>query len=227
MNNNCIFFDVCQTKEHCSVDCIRYAEMTYLLNHSGLPATLIKRNNLTPDSVDFDAFVYLADIKDEIVDFVTKGRNLYIYSTTTGNGKTTWLSKLLKSYFNQIWAGNGFRTRGYYIDLPSFFIDLKSSINNPNDDIEELKEFLKNVDLLCIDSISPMTLSEFEINHLMNIVDTRINNGLATIYGSNLDENGLLRFFGTRLKSRIFNSSEKIRFQGVDRRSQKWSTHKF
>ena len=218
MNEKCIFFDVCQTKEHCSVDCIRYAEMTYLINHSGLPNNLIKKTNLTPDKVDLDAFLYLADIKDDIENFVQNGKNLYIYSTNTGNGKTTWLSKLLKSYFNKIWAGNGFRTRGYYIDLPTFFIELKEAINNPNEDLNELKEFLKTVELLCIDGISPITLSEFELNYLMYIVDYRINNGLSTIYGSNLDENGLLRFFGTRLKSRIFNNSKIIRFQGIDRR---------
>ena len=218
MKKDCRFVEVCQTKEHCSVDCIRYAEMTYLMNHSGLPNNLKSKSVLKPDNIDLNAFIFLAKIKDNIVDFVNDGKNLFIYSTITGNGKTTWLSKLLKAYFGQIWAGNGFRTRGYYIDLPTFFIDLKESINNPNDDLNEQKEFLKSVDLLCIDGISPITLSEFELNYLTYIVDYRINNALSTIYGSNLDENGLLRFLGTRLKSRIFNNSKTIRLQGKDRR---------
>lgn len=218
MNEQCLFFNVCQTKEKCSVDCIRYAEMTYLMNHSGLPNNLKKKIVLVPDNNDYDAFVTLAYIKDNMKEFVNSGKNLFIYSSNSGNGKTTWLSKLLKSYFNQIWAGNGFRTRGYYIDLPTFFIELKEAINNPNEELDELKEFLKNVDLLCIDSITSITLSEFELNYLMYIVDYRINNNLSTIYASNLDENGLLRFFGTRLKSRIFNNSQIIRFQGRDKR---------
>ena len=218
MNEKCLFFNVCQTKENCSVDCIRYAEMTYLMNHSGLPNNLKKKITLVPDNVDYAAFITLADIKDNIKDFVENSKSLFIYSTNSGNGKTIWLSKLLKSYFNQIWAGNGFRTRGYYIDLPTFFIELKEAINNPNEDLDEQKEFLKNVDLLCIDSITSITLSEFELNYLMYIVDYRINNNLSTIYASNLDENGLLRFFGTRLKSRIFNNSKIIRFQGKDKR---------
>ena len=218
MNEKCLFFNVCQTKENCSVDCIRYTEITYLMNHSGLPNNLKKKITLVPDNVDYAAFITLADIKDNIKDFVENGKSLFIYSTNSGNGKTIWLSKLLKSYFNQIWAGNGFRTRGYYIDLPTFFIELKEAINNPNEDLDEQKEFLKNVDLLCIDSITSITLSEFELNYLMYIVDYRINNNLSTIYASNLDENGLLRFFGTRLKSRIFNNSKIIRFQGKDKR---------
>lgn len=220
MNNDCLYFNICEHKEFgtCSVDCIRYAEMTYLINHSGLPNNLRGRNQLTPDKVDLEAFITLAEIKDDIYNFVSEGKNLYIYSTNTGNGKTTWLSKLLKSYFNQIWAGNGLRTRGYYIDLPTFFIGLKEAINNPNEEIDELKDFLKEVDLLCVDGISSITLSEFELNYFMYIVEHRINNGLSTIYGSNLDEQGLLRFFGTRLKSRIFNNSKIIRLQGMDRR---------
>lgn len=192
--------------------------MTYLINNSGLPVGLRGRNQLKPDKVDLEAFMYLADIKDNIVEFVENGKNLYIYSTITGNGKTTWLSKLLKNYFYNIWAGNGFKKRGYYIDLPTFFIELKESINNPNEDLNELKEFLKTVDLLCIDGISPLTLSEFELNYLMYVVEHRINNGISTIYGSNLDEQSLLRFFGTRLKSRIFNNSKVVRLQGTDKR---------
>ena len=192
--------------------------MTYLINHSGLPKTLMGRNQLFPDNIDYNAFVELAKIKDDILDFVEQGKNLYIYSTNTGNGKTTWLSKLLKSYFNKIWAGNGFKTRGYYIDLPIFFIDLKEAIDNPNDDLDEQKEFLQNVDLLCIDSLSAITISDFELNYLMYIVENRLNNGLSTIYGSDLDENNLGRFFGMRLKSRIFNNSKIIRLQGKDRR---------
>lgn len=220
MNNGCLFFDVCEQKNTitCSVDCIRYSEMTYLINNSGLPTNLRGRNKLVPDKIDLEAFNVLADIKDDIVNFVNSGKNLYIYSNKTGNGKTTWLSKLLKTYFYNIWAGNGFKKRGYYIDLPTFFIELKEAINNPNEDLEETKEFLKTVDLLCIDGISPITLSEFELNYLMYVVEYRMNNSLSTIYGSNLDEQGLLRFFGTRLKSRIFNSSKVIMFQGSDRR---------
>lgn len=192
--------------------------MTYLINHSGLPNNLKQRHFLKPDPIDMDAFLSLADIKDDILNFVKSGKSLYLYSSNTGNGKTVWLSKLLKAYFNQIWAGNGFKTRGYYIDLPTFFIDLKESINNPNDDLNELKEFLQNVDLLCIDSITAITLSEFELNYLSYIIEHRNSNGLSTIYGANLDENNLSRFFGLRLKSRIFNTSKIIQLQGSDKR---------
>ena len=222
MNKDCVFFEVCQTKHNCSVDCIRYAEMKYLIDNSGLPNNLKGKTILQPEKVDYEAFCSLAEIKDNIVEFVNRGCNLYLYSANTGNGKSSWLSKLLKSYFNQIWAGNGFRKRGYFINLPSFLINLKEGIRTPNDDLDDLKEFLKQVDLLCIDDIAASTLSEYEHNYLLYIIETRISNGLSTLYSSNLNEQNLLQYLGTRLKSRVFNNSKVICLQGQDRRGLKW-----
>ena len=220
MNKDCVFFEVCQTKDNCSVDCIRYAEMKYLIDNSGLPNNLKGKTILMPEKVDYDAFVSLANIKDNIEDFVKEGKNLYIYSENVGNGKSSWLAKILKTYFNRIWAGNGFKKRGYFLYLPTFLIELKESISNRNDELEELKEFLKTVDLLCIDDIAASTLSEFEHNYLLYIIETRLSNGLSTLYSSNLNEEGLLQYLGTRLKSRVFNNSQIIHLQGSDRRGQ-------
>lgn len=220
MNKDCVFFEVCQTKDNCSVDCIRYAEMKYLIDNSGLPNNLKGKTILMPEKVDYDAFVSLANIKDNIEDFVKEGKNLYIYSENVGNGKSSWLAKILKTYFNRIWAGNGFKKRGYFLYLPTFLIELKESISNKNDELEELKEFLKTVDLLCIDDIAASTLSEYEHNYLLYIIETRLSNGLSTLYSSNLNEEGLLQYLGTRLKSRVFNNSQIIHLQGSDRRGQ-------
>lgn len=220
MNKDCVFFEVCQTKDNCSVDCIRYAEMKYLIDNSGLPNNLKGKTILMPEKVDYDAFVSLANIKDNIEDFVKEGKNLYIYSENVGNGKSSWLAKILKTYFNRIWAGNGFKKRGYFLYLPTFLIELKESISNRNDELEELKEFLKTVDLLCIDDIAASTLSEYEHNYLLYIIETRLSNGLSTLYSSNLNEEGLLQYLGTRLKSRVFNNSQIIHLQGSDRRGQ-------
>ena len=218
MNEKCLFFEVCQNKENCSVDCIRYAEMTQLIDNSGLPNNLKGKTILNPDNIDYNAFCTLADIKNNILDFVKQGKNLYIYSSNTGNGKSSWLAKILKTYFNKVWAGNGFRKRGYFLYLPTFLIRLKESIGNPSEELNELKEFLKTVDLLCIDDIAASTLSEYEHNYLLYIIDTRLSNGLSTLYSSNLNEQELLQYLGTRLKSRVFNNSQIIRLQGKDRR---------
>jgi len=222
MNPDCVFFEVCQTKEQnnkvCSRDCIRYAEMKYLLDHSGLPNNLKGKTILNPEQIDYNAFCMLADIKDNIVDYVRAGKNLYLYSENVGNGKSSWLAKILKTYFSKIWAGNGFRKRGYFLYLPTFLIELKESIRTPSDELDELKEFLKTVDLLCIDDIAASTLSEYEHNYLLYIIETRLSNGLSTLYSSNANEENLVQYLGTRLKSRVFNTSQIVRLQGKDRR---------
>lgn len=218
MNTKCVFYEVCQNKEYCSEDCLRYAEMHYLLEHSGLPHNLQGKTILSPEQVDYDAFCKLADIKNNIVDFVQQGKNLYLYSENTGNGKSSWLAKCLKAYFNQVWAGNGFRQRGYFLHLPTFLIELKENIRTPNDELLELKDFLKEIDLLCIDDIAASTLSEYEHNYLLYIIDYRVSCGKSTLYSSNLNEQNLLLYLGTRLKSRVFNNSQIIHLQGQDRR---------
>ena len=218
MNTECIFYGVCQNQDNCNKDCIRYVEMTYLLDNSGLPANLKGRLALKPEKVDYDAFCTLADIKDNIVEFVQQGKNLYLYSEHTGNGKSSWLAKLLQAYFNQVWAGNGFQRRGYFLYLPTFLIELKENIRVPNDELLEQKDFLKHVDLLCIDDIAASTLSEYEHNYLLYIIDYRISNKKSTLYSSNLGEANLLQYLGTRLKSRVFNNSQIVHLQGQDRR---------
>ena len=58
---------------------------------------------LDANACDQVAFDWLNNIKNNISDFVTKGSNLYIFSTTTGNGKTAWSLKLAQSYIGKIW----------------------------------------------------------------------------------------------------------------------------
>ena len=218
MNEKCVFFEVCQNKESCSVDCIRFSEMDFLLKNSGLPTNLQGKTILYPDKVDLEAFCELAKIKTNILEFVEAGKNLYLYSNNCGNGKSSWLAKLLKSYFYNIWAGNGYKVRGYFLSVPTFLIKLKENIRLQDENLDELKEVLLNVDLLCMDDIAASTLSEFEHNYLLYIIEHRMSNKKSILYSSNVDEEGLVNYLGNRLKSRVFNNSRVIRLRGMDRR---------
>ena len=121
-NEKCWYKDVC-TCESCT-NCLRYAEMKYLMDNSGL-----SKNRQQPIYLDGgndrQAFLRLADIKKDIVAFVENGESLYIFSEYTGNGKTSWAIKLLHKYFDEIWAGNGFNPRGYFIHVPVLLNKLK------------------------------------------------------------------------------------------------------
>ncbi len=76
---------------------------------------------ITPKKIDIPSFDRLKTIKDNILPFVNDGKSLYISSNNLQTGKTTWSLKILYKYFDEIWAGNGFRIRGYFLYVPVLF----------------------------------------------------------------------------------------------------------
>lgn len=214
-NQDCWYKDVC-TYEPCT-NCIRYTEMKYLMEHSGLSKNRQKPIALD-GSRDVKAFRVLNDIRLDIINFVDNGESLYIYSEYTGNGKTSWSIKLLLRYFDQIWAGNGYRKRGQFVHVPVLLNKLKD-FNDPNRNL--IQQDLSTVDLVVWDDIASTKLSDYDISQLLALIDQRLADGLANIYTGNLTSHEALKTaLGDRLASRIWNSSTLVEFKGKDRRSE-------
>ena len=168
-------------------------------------------------SKDPKAFQLLAEIKDDIVNFVDNGESLYIFSEYTGNGKTSWAIKLLLKYFDSIWAGNGFRIRGMFVHVPTML----SKIKNFDDPLlKSYKENLSNADVIIWDDIASTKLSDFDRNQLLLFIDQRVSEGLSNIYTGNItSQQALENAVGDRLASRIWNMSTLVEFKGKDRRA--------
>lgn len=222
-NSDCWYKKVCnQAIDACSRDvcasCIRYLEMKHLMDSSGIPKIRQYPTALVPDDIDYDAFCKLAEIKDEIEQVVHDGEfNLYICSNNPGNGKTTWAIKLLMKYFDSVWAGNGFRTRGLFVNVPTLLLQLKD-FNNPLS--EEYKNNILNADLVIFDDIAVSGISQYDYNNLLMYIDNRMLNGKANIYTSNkVSKQALESVIGSRLASRIWETSTVIEFRGKDRRN--------
>lgn len=213
--SKCWYKDVCNVNE-CS-SCIRFLEMSALVENSGL--VNFYPSVLRAPACDADAFYRLRDIKDNIVEFVENGNNLYITSSYTGNGKTTWATKLLLKYFDSIWAGNGFKTRGLFIHTPTFLLKCKD-FGNTDDNFNLLKSNIPTVDLVVWDDIASTSLSPFDYNQLLMYIDIRVSNRLSNIYTGNLVDRKLLqKALGDKLTSRILgNNTEIIVFNGGDKR---------
>lgn len=211
---DCWYRDVC-TYDQC-VNCIRYSEMKYLMENSGLP--IKKQHPIQLDgSRDPKEFKLLADIKNDIVNFVENGESLYIFSEYTGNGKTSWAIKLLLKYFDTIWAGNGFRVRGYFQHVPTLFNTLKDFSKSH----EVLKNTLATVDLVIWDDIASTKISDYDQQQLLTLIDTRVSEGLSNIYTGNITSHeALTKAVGDRLSSRIWNLSTLVEFKGKDRRAE-------
>lgn len=211
----CWYRDVC-TRTDCT-NCIRYSEMKYLMDHSGLPKKKQKPIQLD-GSRDARAFKTLAEIKDDIYNFVNNGESLYIFSEFTGNGKTSWAIKLLLKYFDIVWAGNGFRVRGMFVHVPTFLSKLKD-FDNPL--LKSYRDNLSNADVIIWDDIASTKLSDYDIQQLLIIIDARVSEGLSNIFTGNITSHeALTKAVGDRLASRIWHTSTLVEFKGKDRRSE-------
>jgi len=214
--SDCWYKQVCENE--CSNSCIRYLEMSYLMNSSGLPKAKQIPKSLTPEKIDFEAFTELADIKDNIVEFVENGNNLYIASKYNGNGKTSWSIKLLLKYFNEIWPGNGFRVRGLFVHVPTLLLRLKD-FERVDESLNELKHNLISADLVVWDEMGSDYLSSYDLTQLLTFLDQRDLEEKSNIFTGNLLDKDLNLKVGPKLYSRIWNGSRKIILKGsTDRR---------
>ena len=214
MKEDCWYKEVCVRKDCAS--CIRYAEMKYLMDNSGIPKRRQLPERLQAGKYDRDAFEQLAGIKDDIVQFVENGENLYIMGENTGNGKTSWSIKLMLKYFDCVWAGNGFNVRGYFQHIPALLTILKDFSTSHT----ALKSMLETVDLVIWDDIAATKLSDYDISQLLLLIDKRELDGKANIYTGNIvDKKSLSDMLGGRLASRVWNSNTTIiHIKGSDRR---------
>lgn len=218
--DKCWYTSACGKYEspECNASCIRYMEMDFLMQNSGIPRNKQYSVLLTPSKQDVQAFVTLKEIKDDIIAFVENGESVYIYSHNFGNGKTTWAIKLMQKYFDKVWAGNGFRCRGIFIHVPTFLTKIKEGISRKDEDFETLKSRLMTVDLVIWDDIAATKLGDFDHTNLLTYIDQRKLNQLSNIYTGNLDQDELQEALGNRLASRVWNDSIRVKFVGADRR---------
>ena len=215
-NSNCWYVDTCDDDcDRCTV----YVQMKWQMEHSGLPEAKQRPISLylTDDnSGDKKAFHRLADIRKNIVEFVQSGKNLYLCSRWTGNGKTSWAVKMLHTYFHYTAVGNYENLKGMFVSTPGLLLKLKD-FNNPVS--KTFKENLENVDLVIWDDIAVSGISQYDYTQLFNIIDSRIFAEKSNIFTSNVvSVEELNKVFGARLTSRIMYSSEIIELKGKDMR---------
>ena len=217
MREDCWYKNVCTNME-CDA-CLRYMEMKHLMDSSNIPKKRQYPDRLTADHCDVEAFQLLADIKDDIVNFVENGESLYIMGEHTGNGKTSWAIKLMLKYFDEVWAGNGFNVRAIFIHVPAFLMKCKD-FKTVDSDFEKLRKQLFDVDLVVWDDIASTNLSGYDYSQLLIYIDNRLLSDKANIYTGNCDSREMLdERLGNKLSSRIWSSqTEIITFKGGDQR---------
>lgn len=210
--SKCWYKDICN--DDCD-SCTKYLVIKRQMEMSGVPESLHHPIILNCQDVDYKSFIRLDKIKTDIDEFVRSGSNLYICSSNTGNGKTSWALKMMYKLFSYVWESWGpLNPVALFIYVPEFIIKMKD-FNNPLS--KDYLEQIKKVPLVIWDDIGTGNLSDFDYTHLLIYINERQQAKLANIYTSNLvtvDE--LAGKVGDKLASRIFNPSEIIELKGTD-----------
>lgn len=201
--------------------CVKLFKLDQLYNLSALSMRQRRRVQLRVDAdgTDRDEFLQLKSVEENILQFVQRGDNLYIYSEQVGNGKSTWSIRLLQSYLNAIWHKCDISCKVLFVSVPRYLLAIKDNITNSNEYAIFINEHILEADIVVFDDIATKTATQFEHENLFNIIDTRINEGKSCIFTSNLTYDGLVASIGPRIASRIFNTSVAIQLHGVDKRS--------
>lgn len=212
-NSDCWYLSKCD--ENC-IKCVIYPQMKWQFDNSGLPKSKYKPIDLYASDEDYEAFSTLATIRENIVDFVEQGKNLYICGATPGTGKTSWAIKMLQTYFHYEAEGNLFKVKGMFVSVPELLIRFKDFSNPlPSD----YKENLKETDLLVLDDIAVTGLSQFDYLQLFSLIDSRMLAGKSIIFTSNnVSLEDLEVAIGERLASRVWKNSQRIELRGGDMR---------
>lgn len=220
--------------EQCNFGCVAYHQMTNIFDLSGLPKRYRHNIPLKPDEVDLPKFKMLKDwvtvneqiidgkvkYQHNIIDKVGQGLGLFLWSDTKGNGKTSWASKIMQSYFRAVGVQNNLRTRGLYINVPEFLEDMRRNMDNPTQEHKRLVKLIKIVDIVFFDDIGTESPTNWVREQLYIILNKRYAEGLCSIFTSNISlaQLGHEEILGDRIASRINGSCEIIEFKGDDRR---------
>lgn len=170
------------------------------------------------DGTDLEQFKQLATIEQDIANFIKDGKNLYLHSAIPGNGKSSWSLRLAEAYFNKIWARTEIKCRVLFISVPRFLLAIKDNISVKSSYVEYIKENVLEADLVIWDDLGSKIGSEFELSHLLSLIDNRLVLGKSNIYTSNLNRQQLYSAIGERLASRVANMSIDIELFGSDKR---------
>ena len=219
----------CWLKEHCNkIDCDRFCKkffkVNFLYDMSLIPYNRRKHTNLyiDNDGSDEKEFEKLSSIESNILDFINNGDNLFLFSSNMGNGKTEWSLRLAERFISRIWATSDLTCRVLFISVPRFLLELKDNIANKSEYVEHIKKYVTTCDLVIWDDIATKLGTEFELSHLLSIIDNRMSNNKANIFTSNISPENLSSFLEPRLASRIANSSIQVMLQGADKRNLKY-----
>jgi len=190
---------------------IRYARN---IRTSGLP-----KNYLDKTFDNFDVGMNEKAIK-RIKEYLQNkewrdGKGLYL-TGTVGCGKTHLASAIVHELAKQ-------NVYTLFVFVPDFLDELRSMFDDTKQDTERENPFelAKISTVLILDDLGTEKVTEWANEKLLQLINYRYNNNLATIITSNYAMQALKGRLGERIYSRVKGMCEEIVINGEDRRVKK------
>ena len=185
-----------------------------IYKNSNIPLRWLNKDiPLQPEVVDESAFLRLKHIMDESPRFVRENWNLNLYSSNTGNGKTSWAIKIMKNFIDNYACV--YDLDCLYVNIPEFMNLRRNSFNNYAAQLQyqELERRIKEARLVIMDEVASKQASEFDIELLYQLVNYRSTNQKSTIYTSNIKPHELRKLDGDRIADRITGTPNTVNIE--------------
>lgn len=219
--SSCYARDYCKLhlSDKCTSTCDYKLILDALFSLSNTPKRYRYEKPLKPETIDKPAFIVLRDFKENILENISEGNWLYIYSSNTGTGKTTWACKMISEYFRILLRlqDTSLENKALYLNTNIFLENLRNAFDNKDTDIQVIMNRAYKCDLLILDDIGVERGTPWTQERLYDLVNTRYNEQKCTIFTSNLSLEEITDRLGIRIGSRL-KSATKVELVGGDRR---------
>lgn len=217
--NDCPYRKTCKQRTsdgECYKMCVDFNEIDLMMHNANIPHKYIQPIVLYPScKEDVESFEILNEIKKNIAVMVQQGFNLYIKSNQRQNGKTSWGIKILQNYIHHLIGKPGSKDRALYLDLNEYLRELKLSFDSKDKDFKAIEKVMRECDLLVLDGIDEVRLSEYERNYLKMIIKSRLANNLSNIFIGRNTAGNLINAIGNDLKYYVEDNSTVISIYGI------------
>lgn len=217
--NDCPYRKTCKQRTsdgECYKMCVDFNEIDLMMHNANIPHKYVQPIVLYPScKEDVESFEILSEIKKNIAAMVEQGFNLYIKSSQRQNGKTSWGIKILQNYIHHLIGKPGSKDRALYLDLNEYLRELKLSFDSKDKEFKETEKVMRECDLLVLDGIDEVRLSEYERNYLKMIIKSRLANNLSNIFIGRNTAGNLINAIGNDLKYYVEDNSIVISIYGI------------
>lgn len=202
----------------CNQYCDLKIKLDAIYKESHIPERYKYEVPLYPRS-DIEEFKRLKAYQDNIVDFVSNGESLLISSATTGNGKTTWATKLANQYIRKTVATSLIENEVLFINVSMFLEQMRSAYKVEDEEFEAIKERAFTCKLLILDDLGAERPSDWVLERLYDLINERYVNMRSTICTSNFTRIELAERLGMRIGSRLRDFTS-VEFKETDVRGR-------